>query len=202
VVEINPGYLSLHAQEPEVASLLRNPKITIVTDDGRRWLRANSSRRFDAIVSNTTWYYRANVTNLLSSEFLGLIKQHLNPGGILFTTRPIPLASSAPPASPLPTERASSTTWVVSDLPIRWDFARWRKTLEAYRIDRRPVFDTSRSIDRSELEQLQAWETSLTARNHPRPIEPCSEILARTAGDQSVTDDNMGSEWRHSLGLE
>ena len=62
VVEINPGYLSLIAQEPEVASLLHNPKVTIVTDDGRRWLRANSGRRFDAIVSNTTWYYRANVS--------------------------------------------------------------------------------------------------------------------------------------------
>ena len=91
---------------------------------------------------------------------------------------------------------------VVSDVPIRWDFARWRATLEAYRIDRRPVFDTSRSADRAELDQLQAWETSLTARNDPRPIEPCSDILARTSGEQPVTDDNMGSEWLHFLGFE
>ena len=93
-VEINPGYFSLIAKEPDVASLLTNPKVSIVTDDGRRWLRANPARRFDAIISNTTWHFRANTTNLLSAEFLGLIKSHLNPGGIFFynttdsTTRP------------------------------------------------------------------------------------------------------------------
>ena len=41
VVEINPGYMTLIAKTPEVASLLSNPKVAIVTDDGRRWLRAN-----------------------------------------------------------------------------------------------------------------------------------------------------------------
>jgi len=30
----------------------------------------------------------------------------------------------------------------------------------------------------------------------------CAEILARTASEQPVSDDNMGSEWRYSLGLE
>jgi len=70
VVEINPGYVTLIAKTPEVASLLTNPKVAIVTDDGRRWLRANPGRRFDAIVSNTNWHFRANVTNLLSAEFL------------------------------------------------------------------------------------------------------------------------------------
>src|SRR5262249_59246827 len=39
IVEINPGYQTLIAQAPEVASVLHNPKVTIVTDDGRRWLR-------------------------------------------------------------------------------------------------------------------------------------------------------------------
>ena len=202
VVEINPGYLSLIAQEPEVASLLRNPKVTIVTDDGRRWLRANSGRRFDAIVSNTTWYYRANVTNLLSSEFLDLIKQHLNPGGVFFYNTTDSARVQRTACLAFADGARFLNHMVVSDVPIRWDFARWRDTLEAYRIDRRPVFDTSRSADRAELDQLQAWETSLTARNDPRPIEPCSDILARTAGEQPVTDDNMGSEWRYSLGLE
>ncbi|MBV9426666.1 MAG: fused MFS/spermidine synthase [Bradyrhizobiaceae bacterium] len=84
VVEINPGYLELIANAPSVASVLTNPKVSIVTDDGRRWLRSNPDRRFDAIVSNTTWHFRANVTNILSREFLGLVKTHLNPGGIFF----------------------------------------------------------------------------------------------------------------------
>ena len=42
----------------------------------------------------------------------------------------------------------------------------------------------------------------MTSRDVARPIEPCSDILARTAGEQPVTDDNMGSEWRYPLGLE
>ena len=65
-----------------------------------------------------------------------------------------------------------------------------------------PVFDLSRSEDRKELDQLQSLETSLTVDSGMRPIEPCRDILARTTGLAPVTDDNMGSEWRHSLGLE
>jgi len=82
VVEINPGYLRLVQDTPAVASVLRNPKVTVITDDGRRWLRLNPGRRFDAIVSNTTFYFRANASNLLSVEFLGLIKDHLKHNGI------------------------------------------------------------------------------------------------------------------------
>ena len=67
-----------------MASVLRNPKVTVITDDGRRWLRLNPGRQFDAIVSNTTFYFRANVSNLLSAEFLALIKDHLKPDGIFF----------------------------------------------------------------------------------------------------------------------
>ena len=201
-VEINPGYLSLIAQEPEVASLLQNPKVTIVTDDGRRWLRANPGRHFDAVVSNTTWYYRANVTNLLSSEFLGLIKRHLKPGGIFFYNTTDSARVQRTACLAFADGARFLNHMVVSDMPIRWDFARWLNTLEAYRIDDRPVFDISRSSDRAEMDQLRTWETSLTTRNVPRPIEPCSDILARTAGEQLVTDNNMGSEWRYSLGLQ
>jgi len=201
-VEINPGYLSLIAKEPEVASLLRNPKVAIVTDDGRRWLRANPGRHFDAIVSNTTWHYRANVTNLLSREFLGLIKQHLKPGGIFFYNTTDSARVQRTACLAFADGARFLNHMVVSDVPIRWDFARWLDTLEAYRIDDHPVFDTARRSDRAELDQLRAWETSLTTREASRPIEPCADILARTAGEQSVTDNNMGSEWRYPLGLE
>ena len=111
VIEINPGYSTLIARQPEVASVLHNPKVKIITDDGRRWLRANPRQTFDAIVSNTTWHFRANVTNLLSTEFLELVRPHLNPGGIFFYNTTDATACSAPAASPSLKARASPITW-------------------------------------------------------------------------------------------
>ena len=202
VVEINPGYLSLIAREPEVASLLTNPKVTIVTDDGRRWLRSNRGRRFDAIISNTTWYFRANIANLLSADFLDLVKSHLHDGGIFFYNTTDSARVQRTGCLSFADGARFLNHMVVSGTPIRWDFARWRQTLEAYRIDGMPVFDSSRDADRAMLDRLQSLQASLTAHAERAPIELCRDILARTEGKLPVTDDNMGSEWRYSLGLE
>ncbi len=199
VVEINPGYLTLIAKEPQVASVLTNPKVAIVTDDGRRWLRANPDRRFDAIVSNTTWHFRANVTNLLSAEFLDLIKRHLNPGGIFFYNTTDSTRVQRTGCLAFNDGARFLNHMVVSRTPIRWDFERWRRTLEAYRIDGRPVLDMYRSEDRAELDRLLA---SFATPAEQGKIEACPDILTRTAGREPVTDDNMGNEWRYSLGLE
>jgi spermidine synthase/predicted MFS family arabinose efflux permease len=201
VIEINPGYMSLIERQPQVASVLSNPKVTVVTDDGRRWLRANPNRHFDAIVSNTTWYFRAGVTNLLSVEFLDIIRRHLNPGGIFFynTTN----SDRVQRTGCLAFAHGARFTnhMVVSDAPIAWNFRRWRQTLESYRIDGTPVFDTAREPDRAKLDQFASWEESL-APEKIGPIEPCPNLLARTAGKRPVTDDNMGSEWLHFIGLD
>ena len=202
VVEINPGYLSLIAQEPEVASILSNPKVHIVTDDGRRWLRANPDRRFDAIVSNTTWHFRANTTNLLSVEFHDLIKSHLNPGGIFFYNTTSSLRAQRTGCLDFADGARFINHMVVSQTTIQWDFARWRRTLAAYKIDGRPVLDLTRQEDRAKLDGLTTWQTDVAAGTEQTPIEPCSSILARSAGSQLVTDDNMGTEWRYPLGLE
>jgi predicted membrane-bound spermidine synthase len=50
VVEINPGYMRLVQDTPAVASVLRNPKVTVITDDGRRWLRLNPGRRMGLFI--------------------------------------------------------------------------------------------------------------------------------------------------------
>jgi len=64
---------------------------------------------------------------------------------------------------------------------------------------------SARAEDGGVLDRLAAMEASLGAQDahaQGRPIEPCSDILSRTAGKRPVTDDNMGSEWRYFLGLE
>ena len=205
VVEINPGYVSLIAGEPEVASVLRNPKVTIVTDDGRRWLRAHPGRRFDAVVSNTTWHFRANVTNLLSVEFLAMVRRHLNPGGIFFynTTESDRVQRTA--CRVYPYGARFTNHMVVSDSPIAWDFQRWRRTLECYRIDGEPIFDMTRAKDRAEIDHLMRWQRGLRVQgavDADRVIEPCPDLMRRTAGKRLVTDDNMGSEWLHFFSLD
>jgi spermidine synthase len=204
IIEINPGYRALIAQAREVASVLSNPKVTIITDDGRRWLRLNPDQKFDAIVSNTTWHFRANVTNLLSGEFLELVRAHLNAGGIFFYNTTDSARVQRTGCLAFAEGTRFTNHMVVASGPIAWDFSRWRRTLESYRIDGRPVFDPSRAEDRATLDRLMAIETSATS-NAPasdRPIESCPDILARTTGKRVVTDDNMGSEWRYFLGLE
>ena len=196
VVEINQGYLTLIAQQPEVASLLRNPKVTVITDDGRRWLSHHPERRFDAIVSNTTWNFRANITNLLSAEFLNLAQQHLNPLGILFynTTGSDRVQRTA--CSTFPYGARFTNHMVVSETPIDWNFKRWRQTLESYVIDGAKQFDVQGASDRAFLDSLMVADQSQPV------IEGCPEVLSRTAGMALVTDDNMGTEWRHFLRLE
>ena len=197
IVEINRGYLALIEQQPEVASVLSNPKVTIVMDDGRRWLSHHPERRFDAIVSNTTWNFRANVSNLLSAEFLKLVQQHLNPRGIMFynTTGSDRVQRTACLAFPYGARFTNHM--VVSETPIDWNFSRWRQTLESYVIDGQKQFDIHSASDRALLDSLAAADHS-----SQHMIEGCPEVLTRTAGGVSVTDDNMGTEWRHYLDLE
>lgn len=205
VVEINPGYLSLIEREPEVASVLANPKVKVVKDDGRRWLRAHPEKRFDAVVSNTTWHFRASVTNLLSVEFLELVRQHLNSGGVFFYNTTDSARVQRTGCLVFPYGARFKNHMVVSDKPIAWDFRRWRRTLETYRIDGKAVFETRRAADRALLDELSGFEKSLdskAAHAAKRPIEPCPDLLERTAGKQIVTDDNMGSEWLHFLGMD
>jgi spermidine synthase len=205
IVEINPGYLQLVSEVPEVASVLTNPKVTIVIDDGRRWLRLNRDRRFDVIVSNTTFYFRANAANLLSTDFLELIKGHLRPGGIFFYNTTNSARVQRTGCLAFPYGARFSNHMVVSESPIVWDFERWRRTLEAYRIDGQPVLDLTRPAERAVLDQLISFKASMQNDAIPgaqKTIEPCTEILVRTDGKKPVTDDNMGSEWRHYFGSE
>jgi spermidine synthase len=179
--------------------------VTIVIDDGRRWLRRIGDRRFDVIVSNTTWYFRANVTNLLSADFLELVKRHLRPGGVFFYNTTNSDRAQRTACLAFPFGARFTNHMVVSMSPIAWDFERWRRTLEAYRIDGQAVLDLDRSEDRAALDRLISFQTSMRTGALPnvqKPIESCREILVRTEGKDSVTDDNMGSEWRHYFGVE
>ncbi len=84
VVEGNPGYLEALWRQPAIAGVLDDPRVRLHLDDPRRWLAQHPDRRFDVIVANTEWHWRAGATHVLSAEFLQLLKGHLAEGGVAF----------------------------------------------------------------------------------------------------------------------
>lgn len=193
IVEINPGFLPLIRQYPEVASLLRNPKVHIVIDDGRRWLVGHPDRRFDFILMNTTWNYRANTSNLLSTEFMGLLREHLNRGGIAYYNTTWSGEALATGASAFPYALRVYNFLAVSDSPFTLDKSLWRTALTNYRIEGRPVFDLNKPDQRARLEEVLDVADQLDVPNGL--LESRTSLLSRLRGAGRITDDNMGTEW-------
>lgn len=196
IVEINPGYLRLIPQSPEVASLLQNPKVHIDIDDGRRWLVRNGGRTFDAIIMNTSYNWRSNTSNILSTNFLQLIRQHLKPGGVEFynTTESDEVLATGMKVFPFGMRLANFA--VVSDSPLQLDARRWFNVLSHYSIDGKPVFDLSQESQRNRLGAVMSMVDTMD-RDVPGffTLESAAHIRARTSHVRIITDDNMGTEW-------
>jgi hypothetical protein len=176
-----------------------------VTDDGRRWLRQNADQRFDAIVTNATYHFRANATNLLSVEFLNLVKEHLKPGGIVFYNTTDSSRVQRTGCATFGFGARFTNHMLLSSTPIDWNFSRWRRVLEQYRIDGEPILDLSIEAHAAGLSRLLGLEvqTHQTSRHLSTDwIEPCENVLDRTKGQALITDDNMGTEWRQIWGNE
>jgi spermidine synthase len=196
VVEINPGYLELIARYPAVRSLLGNPKVRIEIDDGRRWLKRHPGERFDAVVQNTTWHWRAHISNLLSKEYLALVREHLEPSGIFHynTTGSLDVLRTAVDTFPYALRVGNFVA--VSDAPFEFDAARWRATLEHTVIDGAPIFNLERPADKRRFDALLALAELPESSAANGYLELRQSIVARTRNATVVTDDNMISEWR------
>lgn len=194
IVEINPGYLPLIRQYADVRSLLTNPKVHIVIDDGRRWLIAHPERRFDFIVMNTTFNWRANATNLLSTEFLRLTRPHLRAGGILMYNTTWSERAMATGVAAYPYALRVDGFLAVSDSPFILDKERWREELVQYRIDGRPVFDLSDLRQQKALAHLLHLADELDTPHGD--LESHASLAKRLRGVRLITDDNMGTEWQ------
>lgn len=188
VVEINPGYLQLVAKYPEVASLLSNPKVNIIIDDGRRWLTRNR-QRFDLIVSNTTLHWRAHSTNLLSVEYCRLVRAHLRPGGVYYFNTTSSTAALKTAMVEFPHGLRFMNFAAVSPSPIEFDRVRFKQVLASYRIDGRPVLRLTVPADRDRMEAVI----------NSSDVESRESILRRSASTPLVTDDNMFPEWHPTV---
>jgi spermidine synthase len=196
VIEINRGYLELIPRYPEVASLLRNPKVEIVIDDGRRWLSHHPERKFDVIVSNTTFHWRANTTNLLSEEFLRSVRSHLRPAGIFHfnTTGSADAYKTAFTVFPYGLRFINFAT--VSDSPIVVNEGQWKLALDEHQIDGKPTLDSTRAEDRKRRDDVLSLVRTLDAQPRAYGLESRAHALTRLGNARVITDDNMIPEWR------
>ncbi|HET6928908.1 MAG TPA: fused MFS/spermidine synthase [Candidatus Acidoferrum sp.] len=195
IVEINPGYLSLIPQYPMVQSLPLNPKVRLYVDDGRRWLLAHPEEKYDMIVVNSTYHWRDHSTTLLSREFLYLIRQHLNAGGIHYFNTTESDETIATALSVFPYAMRIVNFLAVSDSPLSLDQAKWLQSLAAFRIDGVPSFH----VETPEGQRLLAAYAAFADTIHAPPrffgMESDASLRARLGRQRIITDDNMGREW-------
>jgi SAM-dependent methyltransferase len=185
VVEINPAYLDLIRQRPEVSGLLNDPRVHVHIDDGRRWLTRHPEARFDAIVENMTFHWRANAGTLLSREYLSLCKDHLNPGGVMLlnTTGSFDVAATVRAVFPFAYRYVNFV--YASDHPLT-------VALDRLWAIQRP--------DGAPFKSEGVAGNSVVTRLMAARLEPVDELLARYGVDaEIITDDNLISEYKHGI---
>jgi len=195
IVEINPGYLRLIPEYPDVASLLENPKVRIVIDDGRRWLARHSDGRYDLIVANVTFHWREHATNLLSREFMQLIRTHLEPGGAYFYN-----ATSSPEAfrtglAAFPHGLRVFGFLAVSDRRLEFKPDVFASLLATIRVNGRPLLDPAVPEQRQRIRQLTQYMAQPSLPASPAALEDGADLLRRLPDARVITDDNMAVEW-------
>jgi spermidine synthase len=201
VVEINPGYSEIVATNSNVSSLLINEKVEISIDDGRRYMQRNAAQKFDLIIMNTTFHWRAYAANLLSQDFLELILLRLNDGGIAFYNSTNSMNAQKTGAAVCPYSLRFQNHMLCSNEEIAVDTPRLENVLWNYEIDRTRQHDKGNEQNRNRIAEIIAmFDVSRYGFNTATdfttfPLESAQSILERTEANFIITDDNMGDEW-------
>jgi spermidine synthase len=186
VVEINPGYAEA-VLKSDNAGVLRDPKIHIYFDDGRRWLNRNPEKKYDVIVMNTSYYWRSHATNILSQDFLKRVRAHLNPGGVVYYNA-TGLPDNVYTAAKTFRYVAQVINFVAaSDAPFDLAPEETAANLERFREDGQAFFDKSPAL-RKRAAELASW-----------PLPDLGPAFRERTDLWAITDDNMASEFRAGL---
>lgn len=191
VVEINPGYLQAIKAYPRQQTALLDPRVHIHIDDGRRWLKNHSEKNFDLVIMNTTYHWRAYLSNLLSQEFLNLIKQRMNEHALFAynTTSSLDAFKTATTVFP--------HAYLYRNFVIAADFD-WRKKLLAplaekkllaLSLDGKPLFPRGKEKIARAFLALSVVTIENAAAQHPQ------------AQLEVITDDNLLTEYKHGRSL-
>jgi spermidine synthase len=194
-VEISHGYMDIIRSRPEVRSLLTNPKVNLVFDDGRRWLRLHPEEKFDAILMNTTYHWREFAAALLSREFLTLVGRHLTPEGVVIWNCTGSERAARTALDVFPHTMMVMNNCMASFAPMQPDKARWERVLTQYQIDGEPVFPAGG--DRQPLEGVLKFIDQERLPKHPDWWCWCGRAAMEAAFGQfePITDDNLGHEY-------
>lgn len=195
VVEINPAYAELVKSSPIVSEIFKDKRIDFVFDDGRKWIKKNKNKKFDIILINTTWHWRAYSTNLLSADFLNIVKSKLNADGIIFynSTMSSPVYFTANHVFPFVYKYKYFV--LASMQPVKpKDLQTSSKILceLKYNHNQKPVF-----MNQSECDSA----ANIIMKN---PITPYKDIDFSSMPPQPlelITDDNMIIEYKYGKGL-
>lgn len=192
IVEINPAYLRLIDGQADHRSILSDDRIHLHIDDGRRWLNAHPQARYDMIVMNTSFHWRAQVDSLLSIEFMRIMKQHLNPGGAVFFNATGSLHVWNTAAHAYRHAYRYSNFIAASDEDLRQRSAALLERIDAI------VIDDTRLDARPDLwsAEKSAWVKSL-------PLEALEETIGTSAAEslEVITDQNVLTEYRYGKSL-
>ena len=182
VVEINHGYLDLIKHYPEQSKIFKDSRVTIHIDDGRRWLNRNKDK-YDFILMNTTFHWRSYITNLVSSDFLKIIKLHLEPGGVVYynTTGSWDIVYTA--ATIFKHVVKFSSFVAASDRSFNVDPAISKSFASTFLNGDKPVLNGTKAIK--------------SILSNPLP-DIREQILSRYDLIE-ITDDNMAIEYKHKV---
>src|SRR5579863_222577 len=196
IVEINPGYLSLIPQYRVVKSLLTNPKVHVYVDDGRRWLIAHPNEKYDLIVTNATYHWRAHSSTLLSVEFYKQVRPHLAQGGVYYFNSTESDETMATALSVFPYGMRILNFLAVSESPIHFDSDLWFSTLAKFEIDGKRLFDPADPVSERVLARYAAFEKTIYGPPLFGGLESGDSLRRRIGKARLITDDNMGLEWK------
>ncbi|MWP62789.1 hypothetical protein [Gilliamella sp. Pas-s25] len=192
-IEINKGYLNVIKQYPVVSPILNDPKINIYIDDGRRWLKRNSNKKYDLIIMNTTYHWRSGVTNLLSQEMMKIIKNSLNPDGILAFN-----STRSPDTLKTAQSVFNHAYWgtlgfiYASDSMIKLDEVVAKERLDKLVLDGRPLFS-------QESKQLENGAYKKTLATKLLSLDEVEKIYHLGRDTEIITDSNMITEYKYGL---
>lgn len=199
VVEINPGYLEAIKNYPPQQSALSDPRVKIYIDDARRWLKAHPNETYDLVVMNTTYHWRAYSANLLSQEFLKMIKSHMNWHAVLTynTTDSLDAFKTA--------GNVFSYAYLYLNFVIAADFD-WRKELHApdakqkliaLTMDGHPLFPVG--SDKIIYHYLNL--PLISFKTAAAKYDNLSNLLFLNKPIEIITDRNLISEYKHGKQL-